>query len=64
MQRRSWACIAQVGAGANGLLAEAVVERAGDLALAVEHHRALLDAAHGEHRAHQPDAVLQGQVLR
>ena len=51
------------GAGRDGLLAEAVVERAGDLALAVEHHRALLDAAHEQHRAQQPDAVLEGQVL-
>ena len=52
------------GAGRHGLLAEAVVERAGDLALAVERHRALLDAAHHQHRAQEPDPVLGGQVLR
>ena len=51
-------------AGRHGLLAEAVVERAGDLALAVERHRALLDPAHHQHRAEEPDPVLGGQVLR
>ena len=50
------------GAGADGLPPEAVVERAGDLALPVEHHRALLDAAHGEHRAQEPYSVLQRKV--
>src|SRR4051812_26560904 len=48
----------------HGLLAEPVVERAGDLALPVEHHRALLDAPHGEHRPQEPDPVLRRQVLR
>ena len=51
-------------AGGHGLLAEPVVEAAGDLALAVQRHRALLDAAHHQHRAQQPDPVLGGQVLR
>ena len=50
-------------AGRDGLLPEAVVEGAGDLALAVEHHRPLLDAAHREHRAQEADPVLQRQVL-
>ena len=50
-------------AGRDGLLAEAVVEGAGHLALAVEHHRPLLDAAHREHRPQEPDPVLQRQVL-
>ena len=51
-------------AGGDGLLAEPVVEAAGHLALAVQGHRALLDAAHHQHRAQQPDPVLGGQVLR
>ncbi len=63
MQSRSCAAIAHVGAGRHGLLPEAVVERAGDLALPVEHHRALLDAAHHQHRAQQPDPVLDRQML-
>ena len=50
-------------AGGHGLLAIAVIEGARDLALAVEAHRALLDATHQEHRAQQPDSVLQLQVL-
>ena len=49
--------------GRHGLLPEAVVERARDLALAVEHHRPLLDAAHQEHRPQEADPVLPGQVL-
>src|SRR3954468_12259862 len=52
------------GAGRDGLLAEAVVEGAGNLPLAVERHRALLDPAHHQHRAEEPDAVLDRQVLR
>ena len=48
----------------HGLLAVAVVERAGDLALAVEVHRALLDAAHQEHVAQEGDAIVERQVLR
>ena len=51
------------GARGDGLLAEAVVEGARDLALAVEHHRPLLDAAHREHRAQETGAVVQRQVL-
>src|SRR5215217_3460234 len=45
-----------------GLLPEAVVERAGDLGLAVEVHRALLDAPHEEHVAQERDAVVERQV--
>ena len=41
-------------AGGDRLLAVAVVERAGHLALAVEGHRALLEPAHQQHRAQQP----------
>ncbi len=63
MQSRSWPCIAHAGPGRDGLLAEAVVEGARDLALAVEHHRPLLDAAHREHRAQEAGAVVQRQVL-
>src|SRR6478609_7413166 len=47
----------------HGLLAVAVVERAGDLALAVQVHRALLDAAHEQHVAQEGDAVVERQVL-
>ena len=53
MHRRSWAAIAHVAPGGDGLLAEPVVEAAGHLALAVERHRALFDAAHHQHRAQQ-----------
>jgi hypothetical protein len=49
--------------GGHGLLAEAVVERAGHLALAVQVHRALLDAPHEEHVAQERDAVVERQVL-
>ena len=48
--------------GGHRLLAEAVIERARDLALAVQAHRALLDAAHQQHRAQQPDPVLELEV--
>jgi hypothetical protein len=44
------------------LLAEAVVERTGDLPLAVEAHRAFLEAAHQEHRPQQPDPILDLEV--
>src|SRR6478735_3410215 len=47
----------------DGLLAEPVVEAAGDLALAIERHRSRFDAAHHQHRAQQAGAVLGGQVL-
>ena len=50
------------GADAHGLLPEAVVEGARDLALAVEVHRALLDAPHEEHVAQERDAVVGRQV--
>ncbi len=50
-------------AGRHRLLPIAVVERPGDLALAVQGHRALFQAAHQQHRAQQPDAILQRQVL-
>src|SRR6202011_1758019 len=43
----------------DGLLPVAVVERAGNLALAVQGHRAFLEAAHQEHRSKQPNPVLQ-----
>jgi hypothetical protein len=46
------------GAGGYGLLAIAVIEGTRDLALAVETHRALLNAPHEEHRAQQPDPIL------
>src|SRR4051794_17689664 len=46
-----------------GLLAVAVVEGARDLALAVQVHRALLDAAHEQHVAQEGDAVVERQVL-
>ena len=59
MQRRSCGGHRPGRAGRHGLLAEAVVEGAGHLALAVERHRALLDAAHHQHRAQQPDAVVR-----
>ena len=63
MHSRSSGAIAKAAPGGHRLLAEPVVEGAGDLALAVEAHRALLDAPHQEHRAEQPDAVAQLQVL-
>ena len=63
-QRRSCAVHGPGRAGRDRLLAEAVVEGAGHLALPVEGHRPLLDAAHGEHRPQEPDAVLGRQVLR
>src|SRR3954451_12203046 len=47
----------------DGLLAVAVVEGARDLALAVQVHRALLDAAHEQHVAQEGDAVVERQVL-
>src|SRR4051794_22161859 len=47
----------------DGLLAVAVVEGARDLALAVEVHRALLDAAHQQHVAQEGDSVIERQVL-
>jgi hypothetical protein len=47
----------------HGLLAEPVVEGAGHLALAVEVHRALLDAPHEEHVAQQRGSVVERQVL-
>src|SRR4051794_36682803 len=47
----------------DGLLSVAVVEGARDLALAVQVHRALLDAAHEQHVAQQGDAVVERQVL-
>ena len=50
-------------ADGDGLLAVAVVERAGHLALAVEVHRALLDAAHQQHVAQEGGAVVERQVL-
>ena len=50
-------------ADGDGLLAVAVVERAGHLALAVQVHRALLDAAHQQHVAQQGDAVVEREVL-
>ena len=51
------------GARGHCLLAVAVVERAGHLALAVQAHRALLDAAHLQHRPQQFDPVLPCEVL-
>src|SRR3954452_24194652 len=50
-------------ADGDGLLPVAVVEGAGDLALAVQVHRALLDAAHEQHVAQKGDAVVERQVL-
>ena len=47
----------------DGFLAEAVIEAAGDLALAIERHRALFDAAHHQHRAQKTRSVLRGEVL-
>src|SRR3954452_86632 len=47
----------------DGLLAVAVVEGARDLALAVEVHRALLDAPHQQHVAQEGDSVVERQVL-
>ena len=45
------------------LLSEPVVEGARDLTLAVEAHRALLEAAHHQHRAQQPRAIAERQML-
>ena len=64
MHRRSCGGHRERGADRHRLLAEAVVEGAGDLALAVEVHRALLDRAHEQHVPQQRDAVLERQVLR
>ena len=50
-------------AGRDGLLAVPVVERAGNLALAVEAHRPLLDAAHHQHRAQQLGPVRELEVV-
>ena len=50
--------------GRHRLLAVAVVEGAGDLPLAVEAHRALLQAAHHQHRPQQPGTVRERQMLR
>ena len=63
MHSRSCGPIANAAPTRDRLLAEAVVERARDLALPVERHRALLDAAHQEHVAQERDAVVGRQVL-
>jgi hypothetical protein len=47
----------------DGLLPEAVVEGAGHLALAIEVHRALLDAPHEEHVPQEGDAIVERQML-
>ena len=52
------AAIAYAAPDGDRLLAEAVVEGAGHLALAVEVHRALLDRAHEQHVTQQRHAVL------
>ena len=50
------------GPGGDRLLAETVIERAGDLALAIQAHRPFLNAPHQQHRAQQPDPVLEHKV--
>ena len=63
MHRRSCGAHREGRADRHGLLPEAVVEGAGHLALAIQVHRALLDAPHEEHVAQERDAIVERQVL-